>query len=198
MTTDGYFYAIALVLFIFVIVVLYMHRRPLKVSFIEKPILGLLDLSGGANVSDVVTDRATLGSLFYFVSESTSWPPKCDVLFVYCQIEDDGRIRGSKSGLRDLIRESGALIPVVASENNAESCLAASQKTGYGSANLVLTVGRREELFGPFFHRLFSAMKQGTSMPLAWVQLAPQIPGRDHPDVPNTLFLCEVGQIAFR
>lgn len=198
MTTDQYSYAVAFVLFLFVVVVIYLHPRPPKLAFIEKPILGLLDLSGGANAADAVADRATLGSLFYFVTESTAWPPKCDVLFVYCQVEDDGHIRGWKSGLRDLIQESGALIVVVASENNADACLAATKETGYGRANIVLTFGRREELFGYFFYRLFNAMKQGTSMPLAWVQLAPQIPGRDHPDVPSALFLCEAGPIAFR
>lgn len=197
MTTDGYYYAVALVLFVFVAVVIYRLPRP-KLAFIEKPILAFLDLSGGDNAADLVADRASFGSLFYFVIESTSWPPKCDVLFVYCRLEDDGRIHGWKSGLRDLIRESGASIAVLAADNTAEASLAAAKETGYGRANLVLTFDRRGELFGEFFYKLFNAMKQGTSMSLAWVQIAPQIPGRDHPDMPSSLFLCEAGQIAFR
>jgi len=76
--------------------------------------------------------------------------------------------------------------------------MAACKKKGYGDANLVMTISRKGELFGPFSHKLFSAMKQGTSMPIAWVKLAPQVPGKDHPDCPGALFSVEAGQIAFR
>lgn len=190
-------WTIAGVLTLFIVVVLYRYRRPTK-AFIEKPVLGLLDISGGQSVSEVNADRETLGGLFDEVFVSTSKPPKCDVLLLYCSIETDGRIRGSELGLRELIRESGAPVVIVASENTAEQYHAAAKKKDYGHANLVMTIGRRGEVFGQFFHKLFSAMKGGTSMPLAWVKLAPQIPGKDHPDCPISLMLCEVGQIAFR
>ena len=189
---------IALSLGIFVVVVIYLYSGKARTLFIEKPILGLLDLSNGVSATDLVADRDTLKSVFHSVLESVSKPPKCDVLFVYCQIESNGTISGSEFGLRELIREAGASIVVVASENTADACVAASKKKAYGSANLVMTLDRRGELFGRFFYALFNAMKQGTSMPVAWVKLAPQIPGRDHPDVPSSIFLCEAGQIAFR
>lgn len=173
MSTEAYSYTIALVLFIFVVVVLYVVRRAAKPVLIDRPVLGLLDLSGGGSAVDASADRAILEGLFHSLVKSTSHPPQCDVLFVYCQLKDDGRIDGCRLGLRELIRNSGARIAVVASKNSAEACLAASKQTGYGSANPVLTFDRKDELFGLFFHKLFSAMKQGTPMPLAWVQLAP-------------------------
>lgn len=195
MTTDGYFYLVALILFVFVVVVLYVYGRAPKLTFIEKPILGLLDLSDGAYASEVLADRATLSSLFYFVSDSTTWPPKCDVLFVYCQIEADGRIRGLEMGLRDLIRESGAPIVVVAAENTAEAYIAAAKSKEYGFANLMMIIYRKGDVFAKFFYNLFSAMKQGVSMPMAYVKLSSQMSGNDFPGL---IFYIEAGQIAFR
>lgn len=38
----------------------------------------------------------------------------------------------------------------------------------------------------------------GNSMPVAWVQLAPQVPGHPHADLPETIFACELGQLAIK
>jgi hypothetical protein len=62
----------------------------------------------------------------------------------------------------------------------------------------VLTVSRKGDVFGDYFQKLFRAMKDGTSMPIAWVKLAPSNPGKDDPQRPGTLFCIEAGQIAFR
>jgi hypothetical protein len=86
---------------------------------------------------------------------------------------------------------------IVASENPAERCIAAAGPTGYGQANLVVTFDRRGDVFASFYRRLFGEMTRGVSMPVAWVKLAPQVPGHGHPDCPVGLFACEVGQIAF-
>jgi hypothetical protein len=43
--------------------------------------------------------------------------------------------------------------------------------------------------------RLVTEMKQGTSMPRARVELAPQ--RGTHPDCPDSIFACELGQLAF-
>jgi len=118
----------ATVLLIFVVIVLYRYSGPPSVAFIEKPVLGLLDLSSGLLTSDLDTDRETLRSLFYSVFESTTSPPRCDVLLLYCQIEIDGRIRGSELGLRELIRESGARVVVVASETQSDTWQPARKK----------------------------------------------------------------------
>jgi len=34
-------------------------------------------------------------------------------------------------------------------------------------------------------------------MPRAWVKLAPQVPHGTHPDCPEAIFACEIGQLAF-
>jgi hypothetical protein len=195
---SGVGYSIAALVSSAAIVFWFRYRAVGRVAFIENPVLGFLDLSGGQATAELNSDREILSGLFPRILEGTSSPPKCHVLFIYCQIETDGSIRGSSLGLRELIRESGAPIVVVASESTPEQCIAASKRKGYGAANLVLTVHRKGDVFGRFFQKLFRAMKDGTSMPIAWVNLAPTIPGKDDPERPGTLFCIEAGQIAFR
>lgn len=81
--------------------------------------------------------------------------------------------------------------------NNNDAYMAAAKKKRYGRANLVFIFDREGNAFGIFFHRLFTKMKEGTSMPVAWVQLAPQIPGMEHEEVPSSYCIFEVGQLAF-
>ncbi len=104
----------------------------------------------------------------------------------------------SQAGLREIIRDSGASVVVVASENQVDAYSAASGNKNIGRANLVMTIDRNGRIFPNFFVRLFADMKKGVSMPVAWVKLAPQGPGIDHADCPDTIFACEAGQIAFK
>jgi hypothetical protein len=165
---------------------------------ISSPRLGIWNALGPAAISAVEEDRAALAPLFAITRESSDVPPPCDVLLVYCGMEPDGRIDGSADSLREVIWKAQACITVVATENAPESSIAASKLPGRGRANLVMTVARNGRAFPTFFGRLFGAMKTGKTMPVAWVELAPQIPGRDHPECPGTIFACEAGHIAFR
>ena len=114
------------------------------------------------------------------------------------ELERDGRIRNWRDGLREVIRNSGATVVVVASENESDAYIAAGKDKGYGRANLVMTLQRSGTVFPSFFAQLFADMKRGVSMPVAWVKLAPQVPGHEHPDCPGTIFSCEAGQVAFK
>ena len=138
-----------------------------------------------------------MGQLFSSVEQSTSMAPKCNVLLAYCDFAANGSVLGSSKSLRELIRDSGAAVVVVASENAQEGILAATREVGYGHANLAVTLERKGKVFSSFYASLFGAMTRGVTMPVAWVQLAPQIPSSDHPDCPAGFFLCEAGQIAF-
>jgi hypothetical protein len=179
-----------------VFLVVALRRR--RVPRIQSPTLGILDLSAGSAAADIDADRTAIERLFSSVVESATEPPTCNVLFLYWHIEADGSIRGSKLGLREIIRDSSASVVVVATENASDSYIAAYKDKGYGYANLVMTYERKGDAFATFFQRLFTQMKRGVSMPIAWVKLAPQVPGMKHVDVPEALFACEAGQIAFR
>lgn len=56
----------------------------------------------------------------------------------------------------------------------------------------------REESGQPpsFFQNLFQAMKDGTSMLMAWVQLAPQIPNQEHSECPVSYMHVGAGHVA--
>jgi hypothetical protein len=180
---------------VFVIVRICMRSRA---AVIKSPRIGFLDFSGGELAGQLLEDKAAFGSLFESNPESISTPPQCDVLLLYCRIGPEGTIEGSHHGLRELIRDSGAVVVVIASENTGPQYVAAMKKTGYGNANLVMTFNRKGPVFGQFFYKLFGLMKKGKSMPMAWVRLVPQSHGREQPNCPDALFVCEAGPISFR
>lgn len=169
-----------------------------RIPTISAPTIGFLDLTEGEASVELAVDRAAISPLFGSSEDSSFEPPRCNVLFLYCHMESDGSIRDYGRRVREVIRDAGAAVVIVASENNAESYIAGTKKQPYGHANLVMTLDRRGDVFPKFFQRLFSEMKRGVSMPVAWVKLAPQIPGADHPDCPDAIFSCEAGQLAFK
>src|SRR5207249_1654505 len=142
-------------------------------------------------------DLRLVGSLFASTRRSEEIPPQCDVLLVYCEIEMSGKVKGSTRSLRELIRDSGAAVVVVAMNHHVDAYIAAAPKVPFGHANLVMTLDRKGTALPTFLARLFQMMNVGISMPVAWNELAPQIPGMDHADAPETIFACERGQITF-
>ena len=169
-------------------------KNPLN---IQSPRIGFFNLLGSVGQPLLDTDKAALGPLFTGVEESTTAPPVCSVLLIYASIDSTGSIAGSEYGLREIIRRSHAPIVIVASENDLKAYMLSAKRTGYGQANLVLTFQRRGEHFAHFFVELFTRMSRGVTMPVAWVQLAPQIPGAAQENSPGTLFLAEISHIVF-
>lgn len=170
-----------------------MHR-------ILRPTLGILDLSQGHDAEIAAADRVVLEPIFDNVFHSVDETPTCDVLFVYCALKEDGAIVGSDVRLPKIISTSCAMIAVVARENSAMAYVAALKNDAGQvqiSENLVLTLNRRGEAFGRFFHRLFTLMRDGKSMPVAWVKLAPQNPNREQPENPDAIFDAGAGQVYF-
>ncbi len=143
-------------------------------------------------------DKTALGPLFTSLQESEADPPACDVLMIYANVQDDGSIAGCSAGLRDIIRKANAPIAIVASENEAKGYIAAGKHTGYGHANLVMTLKRKGTNFTQFFVQLFGEMFTGRSMPMAWVKLATQGSNTGHENCPETIFAAEVSHIVFK
>ena len=63
---------------------------------------------------------------------------------------------------------------------------------------LVMTLKRNGQIFPSFFKELFGMMHHGVTMPMAWVKLAPQIPGRENDNVPGTICAMEVTHVVFK
>jgi hypothetical protein len=142
------------------------------------------------------TDKSTLGPLFSQVRSSSGVVVLCHVLFLYCKVNRDGSLPGSNMRIRDFVKASGACVAIVASENDGNHYMRALQPKNDWPANIVLVIDRRGTAFTVFFYKLFEAMRGGTSMLIAWVKLAPQIPNRDQPECPGTLMVAEAGHIA--
>jgi hypothetical protein len=179
-------------------VLLYLdYRRGSTVPRIANPAIGFLNLQGPKGTALVDADRAVLAPLFKMSHLSTDVPPQCEVLFLYCTLDAEGRIVGSASTIGDLIQKAGAYVAVVASENKPECYTKAIPRRRDWRANIVLVIDRKAEKFAMFFRRLFEAMFNGRSMVMAWVKLAPQNPRRYDPDAPATIMVAQAGHVRF-
>jgi hypothetical protein len=167
---------------------------------IADPILGFLNLGGESFSSLVAKDRAALSPLFSKLETGTGQlVPKCNVLFVYAEIASDGSLGlGKDLTIRHLADRAGAAIVVLASNNRAEDSVAAANLPGPKRANLVWTINRHGDCFPRFFKELFTRMKAGKSMPIAWNAISPQYKSEKHEDLPETICQLEAGQVRFR
>jgi len=171
------------------------HGNPLV---IQNPKIGFLNLTGAAAGSLVDEDMTALKPLFSACLQTGSDTPVCDVLMIYATIEAEGGIQNASDSLRNIISKSHASIAVVATENSAQSYIAASKRPGSGKANLVMTLKRNGDIFPAFLKKLFELMHHDVSMPMAWVKLAPQIPGVEHNNVPGTICVMELTHVVFK
>lgn len=167
-------------------------------TVIKSPTVGFLNLLGAEGTRLLSEDQQAVSDLFMNSWQRTEGPLACDVLFIYCRIDETGNISATTETLRELIRHSRAKIVVVASEHPIEHYVAATKSQQNIRANLVMTLERRGALFSRFFRELFQEMQRGVSMPLAWAKLAPQYPGTAHDNLPSTIFSAEIGQVFFK
>jgi hypothetical protein len=169
-------------------------------AIIRDPVLGLLNLLGPAGDDLLGRDQKDIGPLFARNVISTRDIPRCDVLFLYCDLDDLARVVATGSSLREVVRAAGARVAVVASEIASERAneqfgAALGAANGW-PANVVVTYARKGDGFGRFFADLFSRMQTGLGMLAAWVSIAPQIPGSSRKGDPEMVMLPDL-DIAF-
>jgi len=196
-----------LFLFIVVVVVLLiaLSRRPHPLNRIRKPrvvripnpVLGTLNLIGPSANALLEEDLQQIREYFSEIRQTEDVAPLCDVLLLYCEIDSSGAIKGSPVRLREIIRNASAVIVVVATDNPLENSMAAYEEAPYGDANLMMTTDRKGPLLGAFLARLFEQMQRGVSMPIAWHNISPQIPGLKRDDLPESLCVLDFGQVTF-
>lgn len=168
---------------------------------IAEPSLGMLNLLGERAVAFVVQDRADLAPFFHDkIETSTNDVPRCEVLFLYCDLDREVRVLPELLSLRDLIRRGTARFVVLASELpkgiiNPQFSKVIGPASDW-PANAVITLERKGDAFGRFFRELFTLMFGGTDMIDAWVKLAPQVPSQQS-DGPVMIMVPEIGQLAF-
>jgi hypothetical protein len=153
---------------------------------ILNPRLGIANLGGEQFAAFLKEDRATLTPFFNEVTSSTDGSiPRCDVLFLYARLAPDGSVSGGAESLWHIADTAGATILVVASENRN---MPHANTFPRSKASFVFTLDRKGEGFGRFFRELFTLMKAGKPMPVAWATIAPQNPRLMRPDMPDTMY----------
>jgi hypothetical protein len=169
-------------------------------SGVVDPTLGLLNVGGDRFVALLEEDRAGLGALFSKVESGAGYQiPKCDVLFMYADVNPDGSFGlGADMTFRHVAERAGAIIAVLASNNASENISAAAKLPGPKRANLVWTFDRKGTAFSNFFKELFTQMKRGKPMPRAWISISPQHKSELHRELPETMCQMEAGQVRFR
>jgi hypothetical protein len=167
--------------------------RPLRIL---DPAIGFLNLAGAAGALLSQADQRALSALFKVLRTSEDLPPRCDVLFLYRNINPEGPT--STPAIRELIKSAGAYVAVIASENSADAYIKSVGRRTDWPANIVMIVNRKDDKFTLFFHHLFTEMFKGRSMLMVWAELAPQIPGSAHSHVPDSIMAAEAGHITFQ
>ena len=160
-----------------------------------------MNLAGASCARIAARDRKIIGKSFGKDAQAATAMVPCDILFLYCRFELPDKIAGQSESFRSLIRDSKARVAVVASEipNDIMSDPAFQRACGsrdYPPVNLVLTNSRNGKHFGTFFKSLFQMMWKGASMPVAYVQLAPQGP-KQPKNIPATILMVGAGQVTF-
>jgi hypothetical protein len=152
-----------------------------------------LNLLGKTGEGLAAEDKQGFSPLFSSCIESELEPPVCDVLLMYCKLTNGGKIINSSYYPPQIFEKSEAPIIVIASPNSGEEYIALGKPEGI---NLVMILDRCGSNFVNFHTRLFTLMKQGRTMPVAWVELMPQ-DTRFMKDGPLAIFACNAGQIIF-
>ena len=164
---------------------------------IDRPTLGTLNLQGEQAAPLLASDLNALGRFFSKTVTSSQEVPQCAVLFLYATLDADGRVAGTELTLARIVAQSGAKIVIVAPETPRQS----RTKRLLGdkiAADLVITLDRKGDKFASFFAKIFDRMNAGLALPMAWVEIFPQV--RDSPaaaDAPDTVFVMGPAPVRF-
>src|ERR1017187_399944 len=125
---------------------------------------------------------------------------KYDIVHLLCDVTPNGTItdaNGEEITGTELIQrccDQNVKLLWSGSDNPPERYI-----KGFGARgkrlNLVMTLKRTGPNFPSFLQKLLSQMAYGDTMPVAWNDLCPQIPGSDHPDAPESIFFAGRGGV---
>lgn len=154
---------------------------------------------GGGFVEPMEADAAVYRRIFSMTEVRSFLSPaelfatlrreRFDVVHVFCEVSPAGYIAGGPTSGADLVQscvDEDISLLWIASDNPAEGYISGFPAPK-GGMNMIMTLKRRGPSFTRFLDELLSRMAHGESMSSAWQALAPQIPGRDHPNTPETI-----------
>ena len=182
----------------------FLRRRTEDVHFTRVLVCSL----GPEFESDLVSDFDTYKRHFESVALSRFKTPeelidslsnKYDIVHVLSVVSPSGYLGESEINGTELIEKAaswGSKLLWLANSNDPQGYIKGFKPNG-NKLNLVMTIDRGEFRFSNFLEKLFDEMQSGSSMPVAWNRIAPQIPGQPHPDAPETIFYSGLGQVRF-
>ncbi|HMA50517.1 MAG TPA: hypothetical protein VKP60_12235 [Magnetospirillaceae bacterium] len=165
--------------------------------------LGFANHSGSDLDAMMSEDVAALSPLFANVMVTPlGQTPRTSILFLYAHLNENGTLqKNPQSGIRQIVQMTGSPIIVLASPNSPASVQNAANLPGPKTANMILTLERKNGGFAKFFRSLFEMMRDGEQMLTAWVTLAPQMPNAPPSaipaDIPATILVAEAGNLKF-
>jgi hypothetical protein len=126
-----------------------------------------------------------------------------DVVHLFCDVPPNGvftdqegnRITGTE--LLEKSCESNVKLLWIASNNQPDRYINGFNARGK-RINLVMTIDRSESNFSNFLDKLLFRMFYGDTMPVAWNDLSPQVPGHLHSDSPSCIFFAGRGGVRLR
>jgi hypothetical protein len=152
---------------------------------------------GASGEALMQTDANLLLPLFGRTLKSSTTVPSCQVLFIYCELDAEGRIKGHRDRVPDLIKAAHAYVAVIASQNSGDSYIKAVKPRKVWHANVTMVLDRKDDMLARFFQKVFAGMFAGRSMLSVWVELAPQGPGPWQADAPGMILAAMAGHITF-
>jgi hypothetical protein len=123
---------------------------------------------------------------------------KYDIVHLICEVAENGTI--TDSGGHEI---TGTELVQRCCYQNVKLLWSAGENLperyikGFGARgkrlNLVMTLKRKGPNFSRFLQELLSRMADGETMPVAWNDISPQIPGSVRPDAPESIFFAGRG-----
>jgi hypothetical protein len=126
-----------------------------------------------------------------------------DIVHLLCDALSDGIVKdinGNEISGIELIQkccENDVKLLWLASDNPPDVYIQGFKARGK-RVNLVMTINRNGSKFSDFLDKILFRMFYGDTMPIAWVDLCPQIPGSSHLDSPECLFYAGRGRVKLR
>jgi hypothetical protein len=165
-------------------------------AFLFGPILGFHNLAGAPADADLTMDRDALAPIFRGPVVEAAKRPRCNVLFLYCAFDADGRVTGADQHFPDIVKACGARFAVVVPSGVGPSPTSAITDSDWG-ADLIFVLDRKGARFPAFFQSLFRSMFEGNTFVDAWVDLAPQGPVPETMEAPEMVAIPKIPNLAF-
>jgi hypothetical protein len=148
--------------------------------------------------------RATTTRMFNTGSDLVAaLQDKYDIIHLFCDVLNDGTLLDSEGGtisgtaLLEHSCAAGVKLVWIANGNPSDRYINGFNARGK-RVNVVMTLDRNGAKFSEFLDKMLFRMFYGDSMPVAWADLCPQVPGTQHPDAPVCIFWAGRGSVKLR